>query len=70
MRSTDILDLRFNSGLGALVCSRCQRSLASGFEHEGQKYTCKNCDKKYNIIKQCTTEGVYHFANYAEDSGS
>jgi len=44
------LDLRFNSGVGALLCS-CGCILATGWEHDKQTYCCPrfDCCKKWYI---------------------
>lgn len=45
----DFLELRFNSGHGALLCPNCRTIVAYGFEHEGREYTCSHCAKTIRV---------------------
>lgn len=38
-----LADVRFNSGVGALLCNRCRIILDYGFEHKDKLHYCKEC---------------------------
>lgn len=35
--------VKFNGGNGALLCNRCGRIIAYGFEHEDVEHVCDDC---------------------------
>lgn len=37
-------DVRFNSGVGALLCNRCSVIIAYGYEHEDTFHFCEKCE--------------------------
>ena len=37
-------DIRYNNGMGALVCNRCFLILEYGFEHEDKFHFCSECE--------------------------
>ena len=45
MTEYKLADVRFNSGVGALLCNRCRIILDYGFEHEDKLHYCKECLK-------------------------
>lgn len=54
------LELKFNSGVGALLC-HCSKTMAVGFEHEGKTYECR-CGSLHQIIRINTDNPtVYYF---------
>lgn len=61
-----MLDLKFNSGKGALCCPRCRRIIAYGFEHENKQYTCSNCGREVDVARQNTADpSVYYYVERA-----
>jgi hypothetical protein len=46
MAAPKYADIRFNSGMGALLCNGCRVILKYGFEHEDKKHYCEKCKTK------------------------
>lgn len=38
--------VKFNGGLGALLCNRCRTIIAYGFDHENKEHFCNTCESK------------------------
>lgn len=36
--------VKFNSGVGALLCSKCRTIIKTGFDHEDKKHYCSECE--------------------------
>lgn len=53
------LDLKFNSGRGALLC-HCGKIMAYGYEHEGKTYECK-CGSLHEIVRVNTEDPTVYF---------
>jgi hypothetical protein len=41
--------VRFNNGNGALLCNRCGKIVATGFEHEDREHSCDTCMLKQTL---------------------
>ena len=39
----EIADVKFNSGLGALLCNSCRTIVAYGFDHLDEEHYCESC---------------------------
>lgn len=35
--------VKYNNGNGALLCNRCYKIIARGFDHEDKKHYCEEC---------------------------
>lgn len=44
MVHSKLADIRFNSGVGALLCNRCSIIIAYGFVHEDKYHFCEACE--------------------------
>lgn len=53
------LDLKFNSGSGALLCD-CSKVMATGWDHDGKTYTCK-CGSLHQIVRIDTDDPTVYF---------
>lgn len=54
MKTKDVsreLELKFNSGAGALLCPSCERIIAYGFDHDGAKYECHHCGDSIHVVE-------------------
>lgn len=41
--------LKFDNGLGALLCNQCSKVVATGFSHEDRIHLCEDCAKLHPI---------------------
>lgn len=45
-------DIRWNNGIGALLCNSCSVVLRQGFNHEDKEHYCKDCQEARDSAKQ------------------
>lgn len=38
--------VKFNSGVGALLCNKCKTIITTGFNHENKEHFCDKCKNK------------------------
>jgi rubrerythrin len=39
----EVADVRFNSGMGAVLCDICGVIIKTGFDHEDKQHVCPSC---------------------------
>ena len=39
-----LAEVKFNNGMGALLCNRCSIIIEYGFDHEDKFHFCEKCD--------------------------
>ena len=49
--------IKYNSGIGALLCNECSVIIAVGFDHEDKEHYCTKCET-YDTIAISDDEGV------------
>ena len=47
--------VKFNGGIGALLCSGCQRILELGFQHKDVEHYCASCTNKLEFKNENET---------------
>lgn len=43
--------VKFNGGVGALLCNHCDIIIAHGFAHKDKIHLCESCKVKRNVLR-------------------